>query len=134
MTYLLDTNAISDLMRAAPRIENWMAGLNRGDRLVTCVIVLGEILFGIGRLPPGRRRTELEKAGRQFLGVFRCEPVPEQAGDFYAAVELARQQRGLALDENDLWVAATALALGATLVSRDTDFAGIDGLPVVAPE
>ena len=29
MTYLLDTNAISDLMRAAPRIENWMAGLNQ---------------------------------------------------------------------------------------------------------
>jgi len=31
-------------------------------------------------------------------------------------------------------VAATALALGATLVSRDRDFAGIDGLPVLALE
>jgi predicted nucleic acid-binding protein len=49
-------------------------------------------------------------------------------------VVLARQQRGLTLDENDLWVAATALALGATLVSRDNDFAGIDGLAVVALE
>src|ERR1039458_7708296 len=29
VTYLLDTNAISDLMRAAPRIENWMAGPDR---------------------------------------------------------------------------------------------------------
>jgi predicted nucleic acid-binding protein len=28
-------------------------------------------------------------------------------------------------------VAATALALEATLVSRDSDFAGIDGLPVI---
>jgi predicted nucleic acid-binding protein len=36
------------------------------------------------------------------------------------------------LDENDLWVAATALALGARLVSRDADFAGIEGLPVLA--
>ncbi len=76
----------------------------------------------------------MEKTGREFLAVFRCEPVPEQAGDFYAAVKLARQQRGLTLDENDLWVAAPALALGATLVSRDTDFGGIDGLPVVALE
>jgi predicted nucleic acid-binding protein len=134
VTNLLDTNAISDLMRAAPRIENWMAGLDRSDRVVTCTIARGEILFGIARLPAGRRRTELEETGRQFLAVFRCEPVPERAADFYAAVKLARQQRGLTLDENDLWVAATALALGATLISRDRDFAGIDGLPVVALE
>lgn len=45
---------------------------------------------------------------------------------------LARQQRGLPLDENDLYAAATALALGATLVSRDIDFGGIEGLQVVA--
>jgi hypothetical protein len=65
------------------------------------------------------------------LDAVQCEPVPERAGDLYAAVKLARQQRGLPLDENDLWVAATALALGATLVSRN-DFGGIDGLAVVA--
>jgi predicted nucleic acid-binding protein len=63
----------------------------------------------------------LEEVGRQFLAAFRCEPVPEQAGDLYAAVKLARQKSGLSLDENDLWVAATALALCATLVSRDSD-------------
>jgi predicted nucleic acid-binding protein len=111
VTYLLDTNAISDLMRAAPQIENWMAGLNQGARVVTCAIVRGEILFGIARLPRGRRRTELEGTGRQFLDAVQCEPIPKRAGDFYAAVKLARQQRGLPLDENDLWVAATALAL-----------------------
>jgi predicted nucleic acid-binding protein len=111
-----------------------MAGLDLDDRVVTCTIVRGEVLFGIARLPVGRRRAELEETGQQFLASLRCEPVPERAGDFYAAVKLFRQQRGLALDENDLWVAATALALGATLVSRDTDFAGIDGLPVVALE
>jgi predicted nucleic acid-binding protein len=134
VTYLLDTNAISDFMRAAPRIENWMAGLGQGDRVVTCTIVRGEILFGIARLPRGRRRMELEETGRQLLDTVECEPVPEQAGDIYATVKLARQQRGLPLDENDLWVAATALAIGAILVSRDNDFGGIDGLRVVTPE
>jgi predicted nucleic acid-binding protein len=132
VTYLLDTNAISDLMRASQRIENWMAKLSHDDRVVTCTIVRGEVLFGIARLPAGRRRAELEETGHQFLSAFHCEPVPERAGDFYATVKLARQRSGLALDENGLWVAATALALGATLVSRDPDFAGIDGLLVVA--
>jgi predicted nucleic acid-binding protein len=134
VTYPLDTNAISDFMRAAPRIENWMAGLDPEDRVVTCTIVRGEILFGIARLPGGRRRTELEETGRQLLNTVDCEPVPEQAGDIYATVKLARQQRGLPLDENDLWVAATALAMGATLVSRDGDFGGVDGLRVVTLE
>jgi predicted nucleic acid-binding protein len=129
---LLDTNAVSDLMIAAPRIENWMAGLGPADRIVICPIVRGEVLFGIARLPTGRRRVRLEEASRQRLAVLPCEPIPEGAGDIYAALKLVRQQRGLTLDENDLWVAATALALGATLVSRDRDFAGIDGLSVVA--
>ena len=38
------------------------------------------------------------------------------------------QNKGLSLDENDLWIAATAMSLGATLVSRDTDFHRVDGL------
>jgi predicted nucleic acid-binding protein len=132
--YLLDTNAISDLMRSAPRTESWMARLDPNDRVVTCTVVRGEILFGIIRLPPGRRRSELEETGHQFLTAVRCEAIPEQAADFYATLKLARQQRGFTLDENDLWVAATALALGASLVSRDSDFRLVDGLAVVALE
>ncbi len=47
---------------------------------------------------------------------------------------MARQEQGLTLDENDLWVAATALAIGAGLVTRDGDFSGIAGLSVVVPK
>jgi len=76
------------------------------------------------------------RVGRDGPPVLGCLPAANRsrrrAGDFYAAVKLARQRSGLALDENDLWVAATALALGATLVGRDSDFAAIDGLLVVA--
>lgn len=132
MTYLLDTNAISDLMRAASRIENWMSGLSQSDLVVTCPIVRGEVLFGIARLVEGKRRTELEELGHRFLDTLPCAPIPERAGDFYAAVKLIRQRRGLILDENDLWIAATALALDAILVSRDRDFEAVDGLSVVA--
>jgi predicted nucleic acid-binding protein len=128
VTYLLDTNAISDLMRADVRIETWLSGLPADDRVITCAIVRGEILFGIVRLPRGRRREELERVGQGFLATFRCEAIPERAGDFYAAVKVARQHLGLSLDENDLWIAATALALDATLVSRDADFKGIPDL------
>ena len=111
-----------------------MAGWNEADEIVTCTIVRGEILFGISRLPEGKRRAELEQAGRQFLDAFRCESIPEGAGDVYAAIKTARSNSGLGLDENDLWIAATTLTFGAILVSRDQDFVGIPGLRVVAPE
>jgi tRNA(fMet)-specific endonuclease VapC len=91
-------------------------------------MVGGEILFGVARLPIGKRRAGLESAGRQFLTAFRCEAIPENAGDLYAKLKVDRQQRGLVLDENDLWIAATALALGATLVTRDSDFTNVEGL------
>ena len=131
--YLLDTNAISLLMRADPAIEAWLAGLTSEDRLVICPITRGEVLFGIARLPQGNRRTELEHMATRFLEAFECEAIPERAGDFYATIKLARQRRGLTLDENDLWVAATAMSMGATLVSEDRDFGGIADLFVLAP-
>ena len=56
--------------------------------------------------------------------------MPETAGDACGQIKAARQRQGLALDENDLWIAATAKALGAILVSTDRDFAQIDGLTV----
>jgi len=65
-----------------------------------------------------------------LFAVFPCEPVPDSSGEHYARAKLARQRSGLPLDENDLWIAATALALGATLVTRDNDFRHIDGLTV----
>ena len=122
MIYLLDTNAISDLMRAAPAVEDWLSTLDPEDRVITCTIVRGEILFGIARLAESKRRLDLQQKVLGLFAAIPCEPVPETAAESYAAIKLARQRAGLTLDENDLWVAATALALRATLVSRDNDY------------
>ena len=56
--------------------------------------------------------------------------MPETAADVYAQIKIAREQQGLRLDENDLWIAATASALGATLVTRDSDFRAVAGLTI----
>lgn len=132
MVYLLDTNAISALMREDPRMVSWLSSVQPDDRVVTCSIVRGEILFGLGRLPQGQRRAALEAKAQTPFAALPCEPVPPAAGDWYATVKLTQQRLGLPLDENDLWIAATALAIGATLVSNDGDFRRIGTLTVVA--
>jgi predicted nucleic acid-binding protein len=131
--YLLDTNAISALMRADARMATWLSSVGVDDRVVICTVSRGEIVFGLERLAQGRRRTELEEKAWNLFAVLPCEPIPPAAGDRYANLKISEQRRGLPLDENDLWIAATALAMNATLVSRDSDFHGVEGLAVVEP-
>ena len=133
MVYLLDTSVIGALMRADARMATWLSSIGADDRVAICTIAPGEILFGLERLAPGRRRTELDGKARKLFAAIPCESIPPAAGDVYANIKVSQQRRGLSLDENDLWMAATALALSAILVSRDSDFQVIEGLSVVAP-
>lgn len=112
-------------------MASWLSSLGVDDRVVICTIARGEILFGMGRLAPGRRRAELEEKAAKLFAVLPCEPIPAVAGDWYANVKISQQRHGLTLDENDLWIAATTIAIGATLVSRDRDFRAVEGLAVV---
>jgi predicted nucleic acid-binding protein len=117
--YLLDTNAISVLMRADARTGSWLSSVRVDDRVVICTIARGEILFGLGRLAQGRRRAELEAKAQNLFAALPCEPIPPGACDFCARLKITRS--------------ATAPAINATLVSRDSDFQGIEGLAVVVP-
>jgi len=128
MIFLLDSTAFSDLMRKNPRVEAQLAALGASDKVVICPIVRGEILYGLARLPQGRQRENLTRQAAPLFAAITCEPVPESAGDAYAKVKRSREQQGLTLDENDLWIAAAASALGATLVTRDSDFGTVEGL------
>jgi predicted nucleic acid-binding protein len=131
LIYLFDTNAFSDLMREYPPMESRVAALSEQDSVIICPVVRGEVLYGIVRLPEGKRRTDLmSKANRLFASI-PCEAIPETAGDFYANVKNACYNKGLALDENDLWIAATVFASGSVLVTRDGDFQAVDGLTVI---
>jgi predicted nucleic acid-binding protein len=128
MQFLLDTNAVSDYMRENSKLKARLSTLGRNDTTVISTIVLGEIKFGITRMPPGKKRAELERLTAKVLPSLPCLGVPESAADHYASTKLSCQRKGIVLDENDLWIAATALALGATLVTRDKDFSQVDGL------
>tara|TARA_Y100001951_G_scaffold104936_1_gene118699 strand:- start:24 stop:266 length:243 start_codon:yes stop_codon:yes gene_type:complete len=57
---LLDTNVLSELMRAkpAPQILEWVDAQPVGDLVITSITV-AEILYGIARMPDGKRKQGL---------------------------------------------------------------------------
>jgi predicted nucleic acid-binding protein len=126
--YLLDTTAFSALMRRATNVRTRLANLGSSDRVLICTITRGEILYGLTRLAEGKRRKDLEAEATKLFNELECVPVPETAADHYANVKSAAQKQGTPLDENDLWIAATALSLSAVLVTTDTDFQRVGAL------
>ena len=115
-------------MRDIPKVKGRLNSLAESDYLFTCPIVKGEILFGVARLPAGKRRRDLEQKANELFAQIPCDPIPENVGDTYAQIKIAAQQQGTSLDECDLWIAATALALDAILVASDSDYQRIVGL------
>ena len=61
MIYLLDTNAISALMRAEPRMASWLSSIGADDRVAICTITRGEILFGLERRLQGAAEPSSKK-------------------------------------------------------------------------
>jgi predicted nucleic acid-binding protein len=126
MSYLLDSSVCSDILRDEPatiaRLE-----LIGAERVYTSSIVLGEVFYGIERLPPGKRKRDLEERAEDLFASIECAPVTPAISRRYGALTAARQAAGLGMGENDLWIAATALSLGATLATRDSDFDNTEG-------
>jgi tRNA(fMet)-specific endonuclease VapC len=128
--YLLDTTIFSYMLKQNAKVLARMASLSAADRLAICSIVRGEVLYGLERLPHGKKKQDL---GAKVTGLFRalhCEPVPERAADQYARIKRETERKGTRLDENDLWIAATALSLRATLVTTDSDFRRVTQLNI----
>lgn len=59
MTYLLDTNAVSALMKGTPAVVDRLAATDRAEVGVPQPVI-AEIAFGIERLPRSKRRAEIQ--------------------------------------------------------------------------
>jgi len=140
MLYLLDTTAVSAIMRENEQVRLRLSGLSVEDRVATCVITEGEIRWGLGRTESDAERIALGTKAEKVFAALRCDVVPTLAARWYARVKLDLRERNVraqqqgdkfrGLDENDLWIAATCLALDASLVTHDKGFKDVPGLRV----
>lgn len=131
----LDTNVVSELMRATPddRVMRWLDA-QAPDTLVITSVTVAELLYGIARLPAGRRRTQLEAAFAETLEEeFTILPFDEAAAVDYATIVASQEMRGRKVSMADAMIAATCMTAGATLATRNTkDFDPL-GVELVDP-
>lgn len=128
---VLDTNVLSEMMRAAPAAAplRWMAN-QAPATLYTTSITQAEILHGIMLLPPGKRRSAFATAAEamfkeDFAG--RVLPFGSAAAVAYARIATARTQSGNPISHFDAQIAAIAHSTGASVATRNTkDFARCD--------
>ncbi len=131
--YLLDTNVISETrkIRADARVTGFLEATN-GERLFLSVLTLGELHKGVA----ARRRTDPETADRlarwvdEIESTFADRVLPLDAP---AARIWGELSAGRSLPVVDTLIAATAMARGLTLVTRNTRDVAATGVTVLDP-
>ena len=127
--YLIDTNVLSELMRARPDalVASWARSLTA---MTISVITLEEIEFGLALRPSAR----LERWWRSFSEGY-CEILPISPAIARRAAHLraTHRLRGRQRTQVDMLIAATAHEHQITLATRNQrDFAGC-GIRCVNP-
>lgn len=124
MSYLLDTNVVSEWTRPQPN-SGVVAFLESHpeDEFFLSVITLAELRRGIERLAPGRRRTLLnnwllsdltERFADRLLGIDAA------TADSWGRLIAQRERAGRPMSAMDGWIAASAVVHGLVLVTRNT--------------
>ena len=134
MSYLIDTNVLSELRRKLPHpgVSAWFAQ-RPASSLYMSVLTLGELRKGIDGLKDEDRKLALSDWLHTELSMFflgRVLSIDEQVADRWGQLVAAA---GRPLPAIDSLLAATALVHGLTLVTRNAkDFEGL-GLAVINP-
>ena len=138
MNYLLDTNILVHLVRKSPvkaMVEQEFHLADAQNTSIVSVVSLGEIRSLAIQNHWGQQRIDiLEEILKQYLVAdINSEDVIERYAeiDAFSQGKLPGRPLGLTarnMTKNDLWIAATASVLEATLITTDTDFAHLDGV------
>jgi tRNA(fMet)-specific endonuclease VapC len=120
--FMLDTNVVSHIMQG--RDEGLLSKLNRlpVGQAVLSSVTLAELEYGLHRKGQPER---LKKALDQILLRMDVLPWDQDVAKCYGAFCVTLEAKGINLSDFDMMIAAHAVAVNATLVSRDKAFAQV---------
>lgn len=127
LSFLLDTNIVSDLVRNPQgRVAARIAEVGE-DKVATSIIVAAELRYGAAKKGSVRLSKQLETV----LGAMLVLPFEAPADTRYGEVRVALEKAGKPIGANDLLIAAHALSLDLVLVTANArEFRRVRGLRV----
>jgi tRNA(fMet)-specific endonuclease VapC len=123
--FLLDTNIVIAAMKGAPRVRRHLEE-TPVNLLRLSAIVLGELEFGAEKSAHSERnRARLAELTRSLPLI----GIDAETTRHYARIRATLERQGTPIGSNDLWIAAQALVIDATLVTNNQrEFARVPGL------
>jgi tRNA(fMet)-specific endonuclease VapC len=126
--YLLDTNICIYIRQKRPdEVLRRFQRLRPGEAVLS-VITYGELLYGAAKSK--QRREALERL-RELILLLPALSLPETAAEAYGKIRAELESKGQMIGNNDLWIAAHAVAGGLTLVTNnEREFRRVPGLKI----
>ena len=127
MAVLIDTDLLIDLEKGNAAIESL---LGEEERAIS-VITVSELLHGVLRAQ-GATRARRQAFVEHLLAGLEASPITELVARIHADIWSGLADRGETIGAHDLWIAATALAHGLGIATRNNShFDRIPGLRVI---
>ena len=104
-----------------------IAQVHSSKRVFLSTIVVGELLYGFFH---GSRREDNLRRLDEFLQNRRVTVVPVTftTAEFFGRISNGLRRKGSLIPSNDIWIAAHAMEMGASLLSYDPHFGRVEGL------
>ena len=137
MSFLLDTNVISEVTKPRPNaaVIEWLASVAESE-LFLSVITLAELRRGVEKLAPGHRKAELDAwLTEQLPARFgpRLLTIDAATADHWGRIVARRESAGHPTGVMHALLAASALQHGLTLVTRNTADFDATGVRIFNP-
>jgi tRNA(fMet)-specific endonuclease VapC len=114
--YLLDTNICIYIRQKRPEeVLRRFRKLRPGEAVLS-VITYGELLYGAAK---SEQRVRAIEQLHELVRVLPALSLPEAAADAYGTIRAELELNGEMIGNNDLWIAAHALAAGLILVTNN---------------
>jgi toxin FitB len=128
MRFLADSNVLSEQTKPHPHQKaiDWLFE-NDAD-VVLNPIILGELEFGILKLPTGRKRAALLKWFSESMELLPVLPIDAATAGEWSKLLAELRRKGRAMPVTDSLIAASARQYGLTVATRniaDYEFAGV---------